>query len=58
MPLLCYRVKYLFYIPPVLVAWRRATRQTGAFAITYIITLRFSVIQRMSLHKIMRISHS
>jgi hypothetical protein len=32
MPLLCYIVKYFFYIPAILVVWRRTTRQTGAFA--------------------------
>jgi hypothetical protein len=33
MPLLCFVVKHLFYIPPVLVVWRRTTSQTGAFDI-------------------------
>jgi hypothetical protein len=32
MSLLCYIVKYLFYIRPILVVWRRTTSQTGAFA--------------------------
>jgi hypothetical protein len=32
MPLLCYTVEHFFYIPPVLVVWRRTTSQTGAFA--------------------------
>jgi hypothetical protein len=33
MPILCYILKYLFYIPPILVDWRRTTSQTRAFAI-------------------------
>jgi hypothetical protein len=31
-PLLCYTVKHFFYIPPVLVVWRRITSQTREFA--------------------------
>jgi hypothetical protein len=31
MPLLCYIVKHLFYIPPGLVAWWLTTSQTEAF---------------------------
>jgi hypothetical protein len=32
MPLLCYKVKHFFYIPPVSVVWRRTASQTRAFA--------------------------
>jgi hypothetical protein len=32
MPLLCYKAKHVFYIPPVVVVWRRSASQTGAFA--------------------------
>jgi hypothetical protein len=40
MPLLCYTVKHLFYIPPILVVWRPTTSQTGAFATVYHIRSR------------------
>jgi hypothetical protein len=32
MPLLYCAAKHLYYIPPVLVVWRRTASQTGAFA--------------------------
>jgi hypothetical protein len=35
MPLLCYIVKYLFYIPPILVVWWRTTSHTVAFSIHF-----------------------
>jgi hypothetical protein len=28
---LCHTVKHFFYVPPVLVIWRRTASQTGAF---------------------------
>jgi hypothetical protein len=31
-PLLCYIVKHLFYIPPVLLFWRHTASQAGALA--------------------------
>jgi hypothetical protein len=35
MPLLRYTVKHLFYIPRVLVVWRRTASQTGAFTAAF-----------------------
>jgi hypothetical protein len=42
-------VKHLFYIPPVLVIWRRTTSQTGAFA--------FARMTALPVHRILFYDH-